>query len=100
MLKFLSSVMAAAAIAGALTFLSGPTSARLDASPLTKPEEAALKPAPSGLGPVSIGLVPHRSELREFRLLTNDDPTPGAGMLRGAVSDARILLENSQIQDW
>jgi hypothetical protein len=42
MLKLISAVMAAAAIAGVLTLLSA-TSARLDAGPLAKPEEAALK---------------------------------------------------------
>ena len=42
MLKLISAVMAAAAIAGVLTLLSA-TSARLDAGPLAKPAEAALK---------------------------------------------------------
>ena len=92
MLKFLSSVMAAAAIAGALTFLSGPTSARLDASPLATPEEAALKPTPSGLGPDLIALVPPRSETRGFQLLTNDDLTPSAGLLSGSLSDAHSIF--------
>jgi len=42
MLKSITAVMAAAAIAGVLTLLSAP-SARLDAGPLAKPAEAALK---------------------------------------------------------
>ena len=42
MLKSISAVMAAAAIAGMLTLLSA-TNARLDAGPLAKPAEAALK---------------------------------------------------------
>jgi hypothetical protein len=41
MLKLISAVMAAAAIAGVLTLLSA-TSARLDAGPLAKPAAAAL----------------------------------------------------------
>jgi hypothetical protein len=42
MLKSITAVMAAAAIAGVLTLLSA-TNARLDAGPLAKPTEAALK---------------------------------------------------------
>jgi hypothetical protein len=42
MLKSIIAVMAAAAIAAALTLLSG-ASDRLDAGPLAKPAEAALK---------------------------------------------------------
>ena len=42
MRKSISAVMAAAAIAGMLTLLSA-TNARLDAGPLAKPAEAALK---------------------------------------------------------
>ena len=42
MRKSISAVMAAAAIAGMLTLLST-TNARLDAGPLAKPAEAALK---------------------------------------------------------
>ena len=71
MLKFISAVMAAAAIAGGLTLLSA-TSTRLDARPLAKPEATALKA---------------------------DRLTPSAGTAR--VSDARsILFQTSQIQDW
>ena len=71
MLKFISAVMAAAAIAGVLTLLSA-TSTRLDARPLATPEAAALKA---------------------------DRLTPSAGTVR--VSDAQsILFETSQIQDW
>jgi hypothetical protein len=42
MLKSITAVVTAAAIAGVLTILSAP-SARLDAGPLAKPAEAALK---------------------------------------------------------
>ncbi len=42
MRKSISAVVAAAAIAGMLTLLSA-TNARLDAGPLAKPAEAALK---------------------------------------------------------
>jgi len=42
MLKFISAVLAAAAIAGALTFLTA-VSDRLDAGPLPEPKEAALE---------------------------------------------------------
>ena len=71
MLKFISAVLAAAAIAGVLTMLSA-TSTRLDARPLVKPEATALKA---------------------------DRLTPSAGTVR--VSDAKsILFETSQIQDW
>jgi len=42
MLKSIAAVMTTAAIAGVLTLLSAP-SGRLDAGPLAKPAEAALK---------------------------------------------------------
>ena len=42
MLKSITAVIAAAAIAGVLTLLSA-TNARLDAGPLAKPAEVALK---------------------------------------------------------
>jgi len=42
MLKFISAVIAAAAIAGGLTLLSAP-STRLNARPLAKPQATALK---------------------------------------------------------
>src|SRR5262245_66419852 len=87
--------MAAAAFAGVLTWLSATTSARPIASPLAKPEAASLKPAPSGLGPISTALVPDRSDSRGFRLLTNNGPTPSAGMFGAFVSDARLLWEGS-----
>jgi hypothetical protein len=100
MLKFMSAIIAAAAIAGGLTFPSA-TSTKLDASPLAKPKEVAVEAAPSGPGPTSIALVPNRSEIREVRLLTNDNLTPIAGLLPTSVVDAQsILLNQSQIQDW
>jgi hypothetical protein len=99
-LKFIGALIAAAAFAGALTWLSAATSARPVAGTLAKPEEASLKPAPSGLGSISTALVPDQSESRTFRLLTNDALTPSAGMFSASVSDAHLLLESSQIQDW
>jgi hypothetical protein len=59
-LKFIGAVIAAAAFAGVLSWLSVTTSARPIASPLAKPEEAALKPAANGLGPIASALVPDR----------------------------------------
>jgi hypothetical protein len=99
-LKFIGAVIAAAAFAGMLSWLSATTSARPIANPLAKPEEASLKPAPNGLGPISTALVPDRSESRRFRSLTNDGLTPSAGMFGAFVSDARLLWESSQMQDW
>jgi hypothetical protein len=97
-LKFIGAVIAAAAFAGVLSSLSATTSARPIA--LAKPEEASLKPAPNGLGPISTALVPDHSESRAFRLLTNGALTPNAGMFNASVSDARLLWESSQMQDW
>ena len=97
-LKFICAVIAAAAFAGVLSSLSATTSARPIA--LAKPEEASLKPAPNGLGPISTALVPDRSESRGFRLLTNDGLTPSADMFGAFASDARLLWESSQMQDW
>ena len=98
-LKFVGAVIAAAAFAGVLSWLSATTS-RPIASPLAKPEEVSLKPASNGLGPISTGLVPDRSERRGFQLLTNDGSTPRAGMFGAFGSDARLLWESSQMQDW
>jgi hypothetical protein len=100
MLKLISAVMAAAAIAGVLTLLSA-TSARLDAGPLAKPEEAALKACTERPWPYFNNCIgtPHGNP--RIRLLTTEQLTPSAGMLGGSVSDARsILLKGSQIQDW
>ena len=99
-LKFVGAVIAATAFAGVLSWLSATTSARPIASPLAKAGEPSLKPAPNGLGPISTALVPDRSERRGFRLLTNDGPTPSAGMFGAFGSDARLLWESSQMQDW
>ena len=96
-LKFIGAVIAAAAFAAVLSWLSATTSARPIA--LAKPEEASLKPAPNGPGPISSALVPDRSESRGFRLLTNNGLT-SAGMFGAFVSDARLLWESSQMQDW
>lgn len=85
-------------LGGVLSSLSATTSARPIA--LAKLEEAALKLAPNGLGPISSALVPDRSESREFRMLTNDGLTPSAGVFGAFVSDARLLWESSQMQDW
>ena len=99
-LKFVGAVIAAAAFAGVLSWLSATTSARPIAGPLAKPEAVSLKPAPNGLGPISTALVPDRSERRGFQLLTNDGATPSAGMFGAFGSDARLLWESSQMQDW
>jgi hypothetical protein len=99
-LKFIGAVIAAAAFAAVLSWLSVTTSARPIASPLAKPEEASLKPAPNGLGPIASALVPDHSESRAFRLLTSGALTPNAGMFNASVSDARLLWESSQMQDW
>ena len=98
MLKIIGAVIAAAAFAGVLSWLSATTSARAIA--LAKPEEVSLKPASNGLGPISTALVPDRSERRGFQLLTNDGSTPSAGMFGAFGSDARLLWESSQMQDW
>ena len=97
-LKFIGAVIAAAAVAAVLSWLSVTTSARPIA--LAKPEEASLKPAPNELGPIASALVPDHSESRAFRLLTNGALTPNAGMFNASVSDARLLWESSQMQDW
>ena len=97
MLKFMSAIIAAAAIAGGLTFASA-TSTNFAASSPAK--EAVVKPSPNDLSP-EIALVPDRSEIREFRLLTNDNLTPGSSLLPASVFDAQsILLNQSQMQDW
>jgi hypothetical protein len=71
MLKLISAITAAATIASVVTLLSA-TSTRLDADPIAKPAEAALKA---------------------------DRLTPSVGTVR--MSDAQsILFETSQIQDW
>ena len=97
MLKLLSALVAAAGIAGALTFLPGATSARLAASPPAKPEQVSLRPVPIGLGLISNVLVRRFEESRPATI-DPDRFTPSASLLR--VSDAQILLEKSQMQDW
>ena len=96
MLKLLSAVVAAAGIAGVVTFLPGATSGRPAASPPAKPEQVsevcADRPWPY------LKCIGSLSEESSPRLLTTDRFTPSASMLR--VSDAQILLEKSQIQDW
>ena len=52
---------------------------------------------PIGRGLIS-NVVGSPSEESSLQLLTTDRFTPSASMLR--VSDAQILLEKSQIQDW
>jgi hypothetical protein len=97
MLKWLSAVVAAAGIAGVLTLLPGATSARLTSSPPAKseqvpPETCADRPWPY------LKCIGSPSEESSLRRLTTDRLAPSASMLR--VSDAQILLEKSQIQDW
>ena len=99
MLKFMSAIIAAAAIAGGLTLPSA-TSTKFDARP-AKPNETVVTPTPNDLGRDSIVLVPDHSEIREFRLLTDDNLTPSASLLPTSEFDAQsILLNQSQIQDW
>jgi hypothetical protein len=62
MLKSIIAVMAAAAIASVLTLLSA-ASARLDAGPLAKPAETALKACTQQPCPISTASAP-RSEIR------------------------------------
>jgi hypothetical protein len=100
LLKFIGAVMAAAAFAGILTWLSVTISVGPVAGTLATPGEASLKPAPRRLGSISTASVPDHLESRAFRLLTNDALTPNGGMLNASVSDARLLWESSQIQDW
>jgi hypothetical protein len=96
MLKLLSAVVVAAGIAGVVTFLPGATSARLAASPPAKPEQVseacADRPWPY------LNCIGSPREESRLQLLTADRFTPSASMLR--VSDAQILLEKSQMQDW
>ena len=99
MLKFLGAVMAAAAFASVLTFLSATTSVGPDASPLAKPEEASLKTCTDKPWPY-LNCIRSSLENPRIKLLTLERPTPAAGNLRGSVSDIRILLEKSEIQDW
>ena len=97
MLKLLSALVAAAGIAGALTFLPGATSARLAASPPAKSEQVPLETCADRPWPY-LKCSDSPSEESRLRLLTTDRFTLSASMLR--VSDAQILLEKSQIQDW
>ena len=96
MLKLLSALVAAAGIAGVLTFLPGATSARLAASPPVKPEQVskacADRPWPY------LNCVGAPLEESRLQLLILDRFTPSASLLR--VSDDQILLEKSQMQDW
>ena len=91
-LKLVGAVIAAAAFAGVLSWLSAATIAH----PLAKPGEPS---PPRRLGSISTALIPDHSESRAFRLLTNDALTPNAGMFNASVSDARLLWESSQIQE-
>ena len=97
MLKLLSAVVAAAGIAGVLTLLPVATSARLAASPPAKSEQAPLAACADRPWPYLNCIGSPREESR-LQLLTADRFTPSASMLR--VSDAQILLEKSQMQDW
>jgi hypothetical protein len=97
MLKFLSAVVAAAGIAGVLTFLPGATSARLAASPPAKSEQVPLETCADKPWPY-LNCVGAPLEESRLQLLILDRFTPSASLLR--VSDAQILLEKSQMQDW
>ena len=74
MLKSITAVMAAAAIAGVLTLLSAP-SARLDAGPLAKPAEAALKACTQQPWPY-LNCVGTPLGNPRIRLVTTDRLTP------------------------
>ena len=89
MFKLLSAVVAAAGIAGVVTFLPGATDGPLAASSLAKPEQVADACANCNGPPLEGSRLP---------LLTAERFTPSASLLR--VSDDQILLEKSQIQDW
>ena len=99
MLKLLSAVVAAAGIAGALTLtlVPGATSTRLSASPPAKSEQVPLETCADKPWPY-LECVGSPSEELSLQLLTTDRFTPSASLLR--VSDAQILLEKSQMQDW
>ena len=99
MLKFMGAVLTAAAFAGLLTLLSAPTSARLEASSLAEPKEASLQPCTDRPWPY-LNCIGSPLGNPHIRLLTTDHLTTSAVIVRGSVSDARILLETSQIQDW
>jgi hypothetical protein len=74
MLKSITAVMAAAAIAGVLTLLSA-SSARLDAGPLAKPAEAALKACTQQPWPY-LNCVGTPLGNPRIRLVTTDRLTP------------------------
>jgi hypothetical protein len=74
MVKSVSAVLAAAAIAGVLTLLSA-TNARLDAGPLAKPQEAALKACTQRPWPY-LNCVGTPLGNPRIRLVTIDRPTP------------------------
>ena len=97
MFKLLSALVAAAGIAGVLTLLPGATSTRLSASPPAKSEQVPLETCADRPWPY-LRCIGSPSEESSLQLLTTDRFTPSASMLR--VSDAQILLEKSQIQDW
>jgi hypothetical protein len=98
MLKFMSAIMSAAAIAGGVTFASAP-STKFDANPAAK--EAVVQLSANDPSPDSIVLVQDRLDIRECRLLTTDNLTPGAYLLPTSVFEAQsILLTQSQMQDW
>jgi hypothetical protein len=73
MSKSITAVMTAAAIAGLLTLLSAPN-ARLDAGPLAKPTEAALKACTERPWPY-LNCVGTPLGNPHIRLVTTDRPT-------------------------
>jgi hypothetical protein len=97
MLKLLSAVVAAAGIAGVLTLLPGAPSAPLSVSPPAKPQQVSDtcvdRPWPY------LNCVVSQLDESRPKLLTADRVTPGFTSLSRA-SDAQILLEKSQMQDW
>ena len=97
MLKLLSAIVVAAGIAGVLTLLPAAKSARLAASPPAKSEQVSPEVCPDRPWPY-LNCIGAPLEEARLRPLTADRLTPSASMLR--VSDAQILLEKSQMQDW
>ena len=95
MLKLLGAVVAAAGIAGVVTFLPAATGGPLAARPPENPEQ--VSDACDRTWP-SLNCNSAPLEESRLQLLTADRFTPSASMVR--TSDAKILLEKSQIQDW
>jgi hypothetical protein len=95
MLKLLGAVVAAAGIAGVVTFLSAATGGPLAASPPEKPEQV-LDACDRTWPYLNCNSAP--LDESRLQLLTAERFTPSASLVR--VSDDQILLEKSHMQDW